>query len=186
MIDLNLIEKGQPYSSLNKTIIIFICREDVFGKDRHIYTFENICKEDPTIRFGDETTKVFLYTDATIDDVGTELKDFLDYVGGRDPQSEYAKELDEAVKKARANVEWRREFMTLLMRDMENRRIGKVEGKAEGKAEDILELLYDLGDVPRLTVERIFAESDLAVLGEWLKTAAKANSIDDFVTRSGL
>jgi predicted transposase/invertase (TIGR01784 family) len=35
MIDLNLIEKGQPYSVLNKSYVIFICMSDVFGKGRH-------------------------------------------------------------------------------------------------------------------------------------------------------
>jgi predicted transposase/invertase (TIGR01784 family) len=38
MIDLNLIEKGQTYSDLNKTIIIFICKEDIFKKNRCIVT----------------------------------------------------------------------------------------------------------------------------------------------------
>ncbi len=42
MIDLQLIDKGQRYKKLNRSYIIFICPFDVFGKGRHIYTFENI------------------------------------------------------------------------------------------------------------------------------------------------
>jgi predicted transposase/invertase (TIGR01784 family) len=114
MIDLNLIEKGQTYSALNKTIIIFICKEDIFKKNRCVYTFENICVEDPALRLGDETTKIYLYTDGDAKGIDAELKAFLDYVGGREPKMDYAKILDSAVKKARENVEWRREFMTLI------------------------------------------------------------------------
>ena len=54
MIDLQLIDKGQPYSELNKSYVIFICQQDIFGKGRHIYTFESICREDTTVLLRDE------------------------------------------------------------------------------------------------------------------------------------
>ena len=44
----------------------------------------------------------------------------IDYVAGKTVDDEYVKKLDEAVRKARANKEWRREYMTLMMRDLEN------------------------------------------------------------------
>ena len=42
MIDLQLIDRGQHYKKLNRSYIIFICPFDLYGKGRHIYTFENI------------------------------------------------------------------------------------------------------------------------------------------------
>ena len=60
MIDLQLIDKGQYYNELNRSYVIFICPFDAFGKGRHIYTFENICKEDNSISMGDEAVKIFL------------------------------------------------------------------------------------------------------------------------------
>ena len=59
-------------------------------------------------------------------------------------------------------------------------RRGRAEGKTEGKVEDILELLEDYGEIPGKIRERIFGEKDLAVLKRWLKTAAKAGSIEEF------
>lgn len=44
-----------------RSYIIFICPFDAFGKGRHIYTFENICKEDNSVSMGDETLKEALY-----------------------------------------------------------------------------------------------------------------------------
>ena len=46
MIDADLLAAGADYDDLNKTVIIFICPFDPFGKGRHIYTFRNLCVED--------------------------------------------------------------------------------------------------------------------------------------------
>lgn len=120
LMDLQLIDKGQTYRRLNRSFIIFICLEDIFGHGRHIYTFENLCKEDSSISMGDETTKIFLNADSTMDDVSKELKAFLDYVAGKITNDAFVQELDEAVEKAKQNREWRHEYMTLLMRDQIN------------------------------------------------------------------
>ena len=57
MIDLNLIERGADYNELKKSYVIFICLNDPFDKNLHIYTFENRCDECPELTLGDETTK---------------------------------------------------------------------------------------------------------------------------------
>lgn len=128
MIDLQLIDKGQFYKELNRSYIIFICPFDVFGKGRHIYTFENICKEDNSISMGDGAVKIFLNASGTQDDVSKELRAFLDYVAGEKPEDSFVEKLEEAVKEAKKNREWRHEYMTLLMRDRENVQKGKIYG----------------------------------------------------------
>lgn len=60
---------------------------------------------------------------------------------------------------------------------------GKAEGRAEGKAEDVLELLGELGDAPEELRARIMAQQDFDVLNKWLKLAAKADSVEEFVSR---
>ena len=90
-----------------------------------IYTFANICKEDGSISMGDEAVKIFLNAKGTLDDVSDELKAFLDYVAGKKPKDAYVERLEEAVKEAKKNREWRHEYMTLLMRDQENVKIGE-------------------------------------------------------------
>ena len=129
LMDLQLIDKGQTYRRLNRSFIIFICLEDIFGHGRHIYTFENLCKEDSSISMGDETTKIFLNADSSMDDVSKELKAFLDYVAGKITNDAFVQELDEAVEKAKQNREWRHEYMTLLMRDQINVEKGIEQGE---------------------------------------------------------
>ena len=41
--------------------------------------------------------------------------------------------LEEAVREARKNREWRHEYMTLLMRDQENQEIGEKRGEKRGE-----------------------------------------------------
>lgn len=130
MIDLQLLEAGdKSYMKLNKTYIIFICTFDLYGKGRHIYTFENICKEDNSLSMGDEATKIFLNSDSDMDDVGKELRAFLDYVKGiKVTNDDFIDRLEEAVKRAKANKKWRRDYMTMEMLE----RVKFEEGLDEG------------------------------------------------------
>ncbi|MBQ7774554.1 MAG: hypothetical protein IJ379_01410 [Lachnospiraceae bacterium] len=59
--------------------------------------------------------------------------------------------------------------------------IGRAEGKAEGKAEDILELLGELGEVSDELREKIFSTNELCQLKNWLKLAAKVESLEQFI-----
>lgn len=129
MIDLQLVDKGQDYDTLNNSYIIFICLSDLFDKGRYIYTFENVCKEDSEVTLHDGAKKIFLNADGKNGVIGKELKEFLDYVAGKPSEAVFVKKLEYAVKKAKENREWRHEYMTLLMRDRENQKIGEIRGK---------------------------------------------------------
>ena len=150
MIDLQLIDKGQLYDELKRSYVIFICPFDLYGTGRHIYTFENICKEDGSIFMGDEAVKIFFNAKGTLDDVSDELKAFLDYVAGKKPKDAYVERLEEAVKEAKKNREWRHEYMTLLMRDQENVKKGEemlakliILLSEDGRLSDVIKVSQD-------------------------------------------
>lgn len=69
MLDLQFLNKGRFYDELKRSYVIFICPFDLYGNGRHIYTFENICKEDSSILMGDEAVKIFLNAKGTLNDV---------------------------------------------------------------------------------------------------------------------
>ena len=141
MIDLQLIDKGVRYKELNRSFVIFICLTDIFGKGRHIYTFENICKEDASLNLNDGATKIFLNADSQMNDISEELRAFLNYLIGRKTEDAYVKELDEAVAEAKRNREWRHEYMTLLMRDQENQDIGEAKGRKDERKKIIFQMI---------------------------------------------
>ena len=60
---------------------------------------------------------------------------------------------------------------------------GREEGFTAGKADAILDLLEDIGTIPEEIREKICNEKDSKVLNGWLKQAAKAESIDEFVSK---
>ena len=144
MLDLQLIDKGQTYAKLKLSFVIFICLADMFGAGRHKYTFETVCREDRTIWLGEERTTIFLNADSQMEDVSKELTAFLNYAAGCVSEDPFVKKLDEAVKEAKKNREWRREYMTLLMRDQENIEKGRKEGRREGRKEGQVKELYHL------------------------------------------
>lgn len=125
MIDLNIIDKGEDYSSLQKSFVIFICTYDPFGANRYKYTFENQCQEDDSIYLGDGATKIVLNTKGSVGEISEDLKDMLDFMAGKTPKGAYAKELEEAVDEVKKSEKWRREYMTLFMRDKEQQKFGK-------------------------------------------------------------
>ena len=139
--DTQMLEKGMVYSRLRDSYVVMICPFDAYGEGRHIYTFTNRCREDLSLELGDGTTKIVLNAVGTMDDVSEKLRNFLDYVAGKSVDDEYVRKLDEAVRKARGNKEWRREYMTLMMRDLENQEIGIEKGKQEKEREIIRDML---------------------------------------------
>ena len=164
MIDLNILEKGVHYSELNNSYVIFICDFDLFKCGRHIYTFTNICEQDEHIRLDDGTTKIFLNTEGTADDVSPELKAFLQYVGsGKVADDGFVRDLDEAVSRVRENRKWRREYMVmnLWQQDIEReaQRKGLSEGRAEGEMLAIISLV-------RKKAAKHFSAEDIADMVE--------------------
>lgn len=137
VLDMQQLNKGERYRNLKRTYIIFICTFDLFRLGRHVYTFENQCREEGSLRLEDDTYKLFLNTEGVMDDVSTDLKAFLDYMGGRPSDHAFVKALSDEVALAKQNKEWRREYMTLLMRDQENIDKGREQGLKEGLKEGL-------------------------------------------------
>jgi len=129
LVDTQLLEKGQPYSSLNQSYIIFICPFDLFKRGRCVYTFENMCKEDTTLLLNDAATKIFLNAGGASDNISEELRAFLDYVLGIKSDNEFVKKLDRRVQEVKQSGERKREFMMTCMRDLVNRQEGEQVGE---------------------------------------------------------
>ena len=132
MIDLNILDKGQDYTTLKKSYVIFICTFDPFGEGRHIYTFCNTCQENTALTLDDDAVKIILSTKGTMDDVSPEMKRILDYIDGKGASDKFTEELEEAVCSARQNERWRLNYMTLEYEYRQRYLEGKEEGREEG------------------------------------------------------
>ena len=149
VIDLNILQKGQDYTKLKKSYVIFICTFDPFGEGRHIYTVCNICQENTALTLDDDAVKIILSTKGTMDDVSPEMKRILDYIDGKGASDEYTKQLEEAVRSARQNESWRLGYMTLEYEYRQRYEEGLKEGEETGIAktnERSIRKLYKRGE----------------------------------------
>ena len=128
MIDINILDKGTNYKELKKSFVIFICTFDYFKKDRYMYTFLSQCQEDGDLYLNDETTSIVLNVNGTIGEIDEELKGALRYMAGQAPSGAYAETLDAAVKEARVNKKWRRDYMSIALKFQEYEEIGEARG----------------------------------------------------------
>jgi len=182
MIDLQLIDQGESYKKLKPSYIIFICPFDLFQRGRRRYSFLYLCKEERDLALEDGTVKIFLNTRSRMEDVSKELRAVLDYMDGEEAgEDAYVRKLEEAVKEAKKNREWRHEYMTLQMRDQENlergieqgikqgieqgRKQGIEQGQRQGIQQGILAMiaaLKDLGIADEIILEKIKEKFDLS------------------------
>lgn len=89
--------------------------------------------------------------------------------------------LKEFLSKHRAEVQ---DMILTEYNEQRHMELERKEAKAEGKAEDIVLLLSDLGEVPEYLSSKIKAEKESAILSSWLRLAARAQSIEEFVEKS--
>ena len=164
-VDLDFIQKGSDYLELCKSFVIFICTFDPFGKGRHIYSFENYCIEDQSLKLNDETTKIFLNTRGVMDDVDEEMKELLSYVENStdtyvaQTKSELVHQLHDRVNRIKQDKRLEVEYMTLLeIKERELQKgikigieqgieLGIEQGIEQGKEEEKVEIAQNLLDV---------------------------------------
>ena len=165
MIDLGILEKGENYKNLKRSFIIFVCTFDLFGKGRHIYTFENCCIQDCAIRLGDDAVKIILNTKGIMNDITPEMKRVLDFIDGKEASDDYTRELEKEMKSIRENEKWRLDYMTLQMKYQEKYEQGIEQGKVQSAIKMLKKNQLSIDDIASytgLTMEQVEAlERDL-------------------------
>ena len=116
VLDIDQIYKEGDYVQLKPVFVIFICTFALSYGDRHRYTFCRYSTEDRNAALNDGTQIIMFSTKGTVDDLDEPMKQFLDCVDGKTAPGSgdaYIRQLDQSVKEARMNKEWRREYMNL-------------------------------------------------------------------------
>jgi len=175
-MDLDLLKKGKQvsYKQLNRSYIIFICTEDVFGQGRYQYTFRNLCIEDPNLELNDETAKVFFNTKGTVGEISPAVRAFLKYVDGQPSDDKFIQRLESEVERIRNDEDWRRDYMTLFEKIQEAQEDARKEGREEGREERQKELIRNLlrvgTDIKQLIQATGLSEEKIRELGSTIKS----------------
>lgn len=182
-IDMELLLSGKSYSELPDSYVIFICDFDPLGEERYCYTFESCCQEVENLRLKDGSKSVILSTHGkNNDEVPEALVKFLKFVKADLKESmadfgdAFVKRLQNTIKDIKVSREM--EARAMIWKEMLQDEYAA--GKAEGMSMAILELLEEMGPIPRELREQIENTSDLEILRKWHKLAAGAESVQQF------
>ena len=139
LLDIDLLQKGQPYDLLPPTFIIFICVFDFFEQDNYVYTFKKCCLENRELELPDEATTMILNTKGTHGNISKDIKSFYDYVNNHIVTTDFTKQIDDEISYLKLDTKVRREFMLMEARLLDERREGEAVGIAKGKEIGLVE-----------------------------------------------
>ena len=128
MMDNDALKKGQPYSELRKSYVIFICTFDPFDENLGLYTFSTICNEAKHIVLDDGVTRVFLNVAGDRHRVSKELVSLMDYISEGKVSDEYTRELEDAVEALREDDGSEALYMTYQQTIMEHEAMAMKKG----------------------------------------------------------
>ena len=132
MIDVDNLLKGDDYSNLKESFIIFICTFDPFNNALPCYTFKNICKENINIELNDKTSKIIFNSTAYDKEKDVEISAFLKYIKTQEATDDFTNKLKTFVERAKHNNELRSYYLSMNIHDSDIRRVAFQEGEAFG------------------------------------------------------
>ena len=165
MVDIDSLMKGEDYSELKDSYILFICKFDPFRDEKkeprglYRYTFRNVCTEDSLVNLDDKCLKVIYNASAYNQAEDPKVRALLRFIQTNEPgEDPFAKQLKEFVLKARQNEKFKREYLAMNLHDRDMMKIGEREGIAKGAqakaietARNMLKKNYPASDIVEIT-----------------------------------
>ncbi|MFI3174852.1 MAG: Rpn family recombination-promoting nuclease/putative transposase [Bacillota bacterium] len=172
-IDMDCLAKGEVYHTLKDSFVIFICKFDLFKEGLPVYTFTNLCNENPKIQLKDGATKIFFNTTSHAMVKDEKMAEFLRFVNrkwedGFSTEDEFIKSLMDKVESIKQNEDWEREYMTMNATLSHERYLGEMK-KATEMAKKMLkknkpiEEIIEFTELPQSKIEELKEELSVNV-----------------------
>ena len=137
MMDMDLLLKGQDYTELKESFVIFVCKEDFFGEGIPCYSFSNLCHEKKTLELGDKTHKIIFNASGFPQEKDVEKKSLLEYIKNKKSTSNFTKMIDQIVEKTKENQVFRGDYMAWGLAEQDAEKRGYKAGVAEGISQGV-------------------------------------------------
>ena len=154
MMDSDNLLKGQSYSELKESYVLFICLSDPFKQELPVYTFKNTCEENPAAVLNDKSYKVFYNASAYKKESDKELFALLQYISRKQASSPLTDEINGLVEQSKRNEAFRSSYLSMNLREYDLRRMGREEGIVTGMETNKLDNARNML-VDNVSVERI-------------------------------
>ena len=172
IIDMDNLSKGENYSKLKDSYIIFLCLEDIFNKGLPVYFFENLCRQKRDLSLNDRAYKVFFNARDCDKLKSKEERDFFKFLKGEQAETQFAKTIEEKVERAKKNEKWRKIYMTWQQTIDEEKEIAREEGSLNRAIESAKNLLKmnlltpeQISQAVSLPLEQVLALADELKIG---------------------
>ena len=132
MLDTDNLLKGQHYTELPDSYIVFICKNDPFEKELPIYTFQTVCIENPNLTIKDNAIKKIFNAKAYNKEEDVAIKSFLQYINNNKTVDDFTQRLDSFVEKIKQEEVNRKEYQSMNIHDQDTFLRGKNEGYEVG------------------------------------------------------
>ena len=143
MVDIDSLMKGEDYTELKDSYILFICTFDPFRDEKkephglYRYTFRNVCEEKSSVNLDDKCLKVVYNASAYEKAEDPKVRALLRFIQTNEPgEDTFAKQLNDFVLKARQNEKFKREYLAMNLHDRDMMKIGERKGAQEKALED--------------------------------------------------
>ena len=137
MMDIDLLLKGNNYTQLKESFVIFVCKEDFFGENMPCYFFTNTCRDKPDLQLGDKSYKVIFNASAFENEKNLEKKSILEYIIDKKSTSEFTTKLDTLVEQTKLNEIFKGDYMAWGLAEFDAEQRGKKEGYSAGISDGI-------------------------------------------------
>ncbi len=171
-IDQACLDKGEDYTTLYESYVIFVCDFDAYNKGLPAYHLERTCLEDATVDIADESHWLVLNASAWDKDADEKRSGLLEYIHSGNVQDDaLVKKISTVVEKVNSDAQWRERamgFMTvehshraglsqarkegieLGLAEGEARGIAKGEAQGEARFAKLADILLDAGRIDDL------------------------------------
>ena len=134
LMDVDCLLRGEEYTKLKRSIIIFLCRFDPYKRGIPCYTIRRKCEQDEAVEIEDDAVVHVFNCRAYAREKNPELRAFLKYVMKNKAESDLTRRIENMVAKKKILEGWSYTAMRQYLYELEL----KAEGKAEGENERAL------------------------------------------------
>ena len=141
MMDIDQLLKGQDYSKLKKSVIIFLCRFDPFNRNEPCYTFKYRCDENKKVDLKDSSVVKVFNCKAYENEKNKSLQEFLRFVQTGTPESDLTREIENMVEQQKTVEANKGLYFYMSIHDQDKIIEGRKEGINANKIENAKNLL---------------------------------------------
>ena len=161
-MDVDCLLRGEEYTKLKRSIIIFLCRFDPYKKGIRCYTIRRKCEQDEAVEIEDDAVVHVFNCRAYAREKNPELRAFLKYVMKNKAESDLTRRIESMVAKKKILEGWSYTAMREYLYELEMKAEGKQE-QAQSTARNMLadglphEKIAQYTDLPLAEVEKLAA-----------------------------